>query len=130
VIGYLAHANDVGLDDDGLDAAIQTACERSGWTVVEMVRDVDDGPTLARPGLRSALQRISEGQAQGMVVSDLEPLGRSILDLGALMAWFRDAHATPVRAGSRARHLDARGGTCRWDAHRVERMRSGADPKR
>jgi DNA invertase Pin-like site-specific DNA recombinase len=95
LIGYLTVETDPDAGEgDESAAAIEAACERYGWNLLEVVRDPDQGPTLDRSGLRSALERISAGQAQGLVVSDLEPLSRSIVDLGALMAWFRDAHAT------------------------------------
>jgi DNA invertase Pin-like site-specific DNA recombinase len=97
VIGYLTIASEPGREDDVASAnPIEAACERHGWKLVEIVRDRDEGPTLARPGIHFALHRITEGHAQALVVSDLEPLSRSIHDLGALMAWFRDADATLI----------------------------------
>jgi DNA invertase Pin-like site-specific DNA recombinase len=95
LIGYVTVAADPDAGEgDESAAAIEAACERYGWKLLEVVRDPDQGPTLDRSGLRSALERITDGRARGLVVSDLEPLSRSIVDLGALMAWFRDAHAT------------------------------------
>jgi DNA invertase Pin-like site-specific DNA recombinase len=95
LIGYVTVAADPdAAEDDESVAAIEAACERYGWNLLEVVRDRDEGPTLDRSGLRHALERITDGQARGLVVSDLKPLSRSIVDLGALMAWFRDAHAT------------------------------------
>lgn len=95
LIGYVTVAADPDAGEgDESAAAIEAACERYGWNLLEVVRDRDQGPTLDRSGLRSALERITDGQARGLVVSDLEPLSRSIVDLGALMAWFREAHAT------------------------------------
>ena len=97
VVGYVTVAADPDAgEDDESAAAIEAACERYGWNLLEIVRDRDEGPTLDRSGLRYALERIIDGQAQGLVVSDVEPLSRSIVDLGALMAWFRDAQATLV----------------------------------
>jgi DNA invertase Pin-like site-specific DNA recombinase len=97
LIGYVTVAADPDAgEDDESAAAIEAACERSGWNLLEIVRDRDEGPTLDRSGLHYALERITDGQARGLVVSDLEPLSRSIVDLGALMAWFRDAHATLI----------------------------------
>lgn len=95
LIGYVTVAADphAGEGDESA-AAIEAACERYRWNLLEIVRDRDEGPTLDRSGLRYALGRITDGEAQGLVVSDLEPLSRSVVDLGALMAWFRDAHAT------------------------------------
>jgi DNA invertase Pin-like site-specific DNA recombinase len=95
LIGYVTDATDPDAGENhGSAAAIEAACQRYRWNLLEIVRDRDEGPTLDRSGLRYALERIADGSAQGLVVSDLEPLSRSVVDLGALMAWFRDAHAT------------------------------------
>jgi DNA invertase Pin-like site-specific DNA recombinase len=97
VVGYVTQATDRG---DGnrptSSSAIEAICERSGWELLEIVRDPDDGPTLDRARLRHALELITSGVAQGLVVGDLQSISRSIVDLGALMAWFRDADATLV----------------------------------
>jgi len=77
-------------------AAIESACARSAWKLVEIVQDHDEGPALGRPGLRFALERISEGHAHGLIVRDLRRLSRSIVDLGTLLVWFRDAQATLI----------------------------------
>ena len=65
-------------------------------SLFEIVQDHQNGKTLDRPGLKYALERIAEGQARGLVVSDLQRLTRSPHDLGVLMAWFRDANARLV----------------------------------
>jgi DNA invertase Pin-like site-specific DNA recombinase len=99
VIGYVTIPVDPAGDNHGeAVAAIEDACARSAWKLVEIVQDRDAGPALGRPGLRFALERISGGHAQGLIVSELDRLSRSIVDLGALLAWFRDADvdtATP-----------------------------------
>ena len=51
---------------------------------------------LDRPGLNYALREIADGRAHGLVVSDMQRLARSIVDVGALLEWFRDAHATLI----------------------------------
>jgi hypothetical protein len=62
-----------------------------------VVTDRENGvSSLERPGLAYALQQIAEGKAHGLVVSDLRRLIRSIVDLGALVQWFRDAQAALV----------------------------------
>jgi DNA invertase Pin-like site-specific DNA recombinase len=97
VIGYVTVSADSGSSEArGSTAAIEATCERSGWKLLEIVRDRENGRTLDRPGLGYALERIVDGQAHGLVVSDLQRLSHSILDLGALMAWFRDADATLI----------------------------------
>jgi DNA invertase Pin-like site-specific DNA recombinase len=97
VIGYVTVSTDLPPnEDDGSAAAIRAMCERSGWQLLEIVRDRETRVTLERPALGYALKRIAEGHAAGLVVSDLRRLSSSIVDLGALMAWFRDAEATLV----------------------------------
>lgn len=97
VIGYVTTSTDAwSAADEASAAAIEATCERSAWDLVEIVCDRENGRTLDRPGLSYALERIVEGRARGLVVSDLKRVSRSRADLGALMAWFRDADATLV----------------------------------
>ena len=97
VIGYVTTSTDAWSGaDEGSAAAIEATCESSDWNLLEIVCDRENGRTLDRPGLSYALERIAEGRARGLVVSDLQRLSRSTDDLGALMAWFRDANATLV----------------------------------
>jgi DNA invertase Pin-like site-specific DNA recombinase len=97
VIGYVTTSTDAWSDaDEESAAAIEATCERAAWDLVEIVCDRENGRTLDRPGLTYALERIVEGRARGMVVSDLQRVSRSPADLHALMAWFRDADATLV----------------------------------
>ena len=63
------------------------------WELAEVVTDRESGRGLERPGLAYAMEQIAEGKARGLVVSDLRRLSRSIVDLGRLMEWFRDAGA-------------------------------------
>ncbi|MGZ6564914.1 MAG: recombinase family protein, partial [Solirubrobacteraceae bacterium] len=77
-------------------AAIEATCERSAWDLVEIVCERENGRTLDRPALSYALERIVEGRARGLVVSDLKRVSRSPAELGALIAWFRDADATLI----------------------------------
>jgi DNA invertase Pin-like site-specific DNA recombinase/peptidoglycan hydrolase-like protein with peptidoglycan-binding domain len=97
VIGYItiSASRAAGEHDESL-AAIDAMCERSGWQLVEIVRDREVGSALERPALGYALERIAHREADGLVVSDLQRLSRSIVDLGTLMAWFRDAQAALV----------------------------------
>jgi DNA invertase Pin-like site-specific DNA recombinase len=97
VIGYVTVSTGLNSGDAvRSSAAIQATCERSNWDLLEIVADRENGRILERPGLGYALRRIAEGYACGLVVSDLQRLSRSIVDLGALMAWFRDANATLI----------------------------------
>jgi DNA invertase Pin-like site-specific DNA recombinase len=97
VIGYVTVSADIGArEKDGSLPAIEAMCKRSGWNLVEIVRDREIGPSLERPALGYALKQIAAGQAEGLVVDNLRRLSRSIVDLGALMAWFRDARAVLI----------------------------------
>jgi DNA invertase Pin-like site-specific DNA recombinase len=97
VIGYITVAANARDDEDRESAiAIEATCEHFGWKLVETVSDPDDGGPLERLGLRYALERIADGHAHGLVVSDLQRVSLSFIDLGALLAWFRDADATLI----------------------------------
>jgi Putative peptidoglycan binding domain/Resolvase, N terminal domain/Recombinase len=97
VIGYLTTSAATWSEEhEGWSAAIEAACERSAWNLLEIAWDRENATTRDRPELTHALERIADGQARGLVVSDLQRLIRSAQDLGALMAWFREADATLV----------------------------------
>jgi DNA invertase Pin-like site-specific DNA recombinase len=96
-IGYLTVPTDPRSNQARASSDfIAAACARSGWNLVEVVRDRENGRVLERPGLRYALERIASQEANALVIGELERLSRSIVDLGALMAWFRDTDATLV----------------------------------
>jgi DNA invertase Pin-like site-specific DNA recombinase len=97
LIGYVTVPADVGAGTaDQSAAAIESMCERCDWKLLEIVRDRESGRILERPGLGYALERIANGDASGLVVSDLQRLSGSIGDLGVLMDWFRQARATLI----------------------------------
>jgi DNA invertase Pin-like site-specific DNA recombinase len=97
VIGYLTVPADLGAHETTASSdAIRAACARAGWKLTEVVRDRESGRILERPGLRYALERIASDKANALVISELQHVSRSIVDLGALMAWFRDTEATLI----------------------------------
>jgi len=97
VIGYVTLAAQASATEaDPATEAIDAACEQTGWRLIDVVTDREAGRGLERPGLTYALRQIADGHARGLVVSDLRRLSRSIVDLGALMEWFRDAGAALV----------------------------------
>ena len=94
VIGYVTVSSEANRNEaDAAVHEIEAACESAQWELAEVVSDRESGRGLERPGLAYALQQIAEGKARGLVVNDLRRLSRSIVDLGALMEWFRDAGA-------------------------------------
>jgi len=70
--------------------AIAAECERLGLGLMQVVseREPPKGRGLTRPGLEYALQRILEGEANGLMVCDLSRLTRSSAQLGAILQWF------------------------------------------
>ena len=97
VIGYVTVPPGAGAGAARASSArIEVACARSGWTLLETVRDRERGRILERPGLRYALERIARKRADVLLVGEMRRLSRSIVDLGALMAWFLDIDATLI----------------------------------
>jgi peptidoglycan hydrolase-like protein with peptidoglycan-binding domain len=98
VIGYVTMSPDAAPHEADQPAReIERACDRARWQLMEVVTDRENGvSSLERPGLAYALEQIADGKASGLVVSDLRRLIRSIVDLGALVEWFRDAGAALV----------------------------------
>jgi DNA invertase Pin-like site-specific DNA recombinase/peptidoglycan hydrolase-like protein with peptidoglycan-binding domain len=95
VIGYATVDADPAREQEAF-MEIEAMCEQAGWTLEEIVRDKDTGRMVGRPGLMRALERIAAGEVRGLVVSDARSLVRSLVDLGALLEWFRDAQAALI----------------------------------
>jgi DNA invertase Pin-like site-specific DNA recombinase len=97
VIGYVSMSpGTTPADHDRSAEAIIASCREAGRELVDIVCDAADGRPLERPGLTHALGRIAEGQARGLVMSDMRTFSRSNRELGALVEWFRAADATLV----------------------------------
>lgn len=93
LIGYVSLPAREGLGRDAFqphEDVISRACEEHGIILGAVVfeREPENGKWLPRYGLRSALERIAAGGAQGLVVSELGHLTRSAAELGALLGWF------------------------------------------
>jgi len=97
ILGYMTVRRSASGDQLRSQAhAIDEACESAGWRLVAIVHDAGGRPMFERPGLRYALERIADGEAFGLIVSDLKLLSQSVVDLGALLAWFWDAGAALI----------------------------------
>jgi hypothetical protein len=97
MIGYLATPAVAWSDEhERSAAAIEAVCERSAWELLDIVWERENGRPQERPELSYACERIASGQARGLVVSDLQRLSGSETEMGAFMAFFRDADATLV----------------------------------
>jgi DNA invertase Pin-like site-specific DNA recombinase len=101
VIGYVrvstSEQAESGLGLAAQESAIRSHCSRQAWQLIGIVHD--DGASakdLDRPGLSSALQRIADGEAVGLVAAKLDRLSRSVVDFANLMRWCDDARCALV----------------------------------
>jgi DNA invertase Pin-like site-specific DNA recombinase len=89
VVGYArVSTEEQGANGVGLEAqrsAIAAECDRRGWELLRVEEDVLSGKTLNRPGLKAALEACRSREANGVVVSKLDRLSRSIVDFGHLL---------------------------------------------
>jgi DNA invertase Pin-like site-specific DNA recombinase len=89
VIGYVRVSTDeqgaVGVGLDVQREAILAEAGRRGWTLVRFEEDVLSGKSLKRPGLQRALDACKRGKAEGIVVSKLDRLSRSLIDFAGLL---------------------------------------------
>lgn len=73
----------------GLEAqrsAIASGCEQRGYELVETFTDAGwSAKDLNRPGISAALAMLDAGEADGLIVSKLDRLSRSLLDFSSLM---------------------------------------------
>ena len=122
-------------------AAIEALCERNGWPLLELVRDVEEPRMkgLDRPGLAYALERVARGEASCLVVSQLRRLSPSAADLGRILESIArnggrlvalDLEVdTAVPAGRKAANVLISVGA--WERERVgERTRRGLEAAR
>jgi peptidoglycan hydrolase-like protein with peptidoglycan-binding domain len=97
MIGYLATPPGAWSEEHERSAeAIEALCERSAWELLDIVWDRANGRPLEEPGLNYACERIAKGQARGLIVTDLQRLSPSAMEMGRFMAFFRDVDATLV----------------------------------
>jgi len=90
VIGYVrVSTREQGSNGHGLDAqrrAIQDACEQRGWELLRFEQDVSTGTKAnGRKGLARALRDVTAGSADGLVVSKLDRLSRSLSHFAGLV---------------------------------------------
>ncbi|HEX2102631.1 MAG TPA: peptidoglycan-binding protein [Solirubrobacteraceae bacterium] len=88
VIGYARVPHVADPDGDRSPAStIEEACERRGWDLVAVLHDRGNGHRPRRPPLLSALERVARGDAEGVVVADVDDVHRSIGEGSALAGW-------------------------------------------
>ena len=74
------------------EAAIRAECAHRGWSLLRIECDKLSGKNTERPGLQRALESCRNSEAQGIVVSKLDRLSRSIMDFGKLLQEARKLH--------------------------------------
>ena len=75
-----------GLSLQAQRSAIQTEAKRRGWADIRIVIDKDySAKDLRRPGIQEALEALSKGDVDVLMVAKLDRLSRSLLDFALLM---------------------------------------------
>jgi peptidoglycan hydrolase-like protein with peptidoglycan-binding domain len=116
VLGYATVAQSAphrnGPDLREQEDAVAAECERRGLVLLEFVheREPANGKSLERPGLGYALDRISAGEATGLVVADVSRLSHSVSEFGPVLDWFSrsDARLVAVAQGLDTAERDGR----------------------
>jgi hypothetical protein len=92
--------------------AVVAECERLGLVLVELIHERDrvNRRSLERPGLGYALDRISAGEATGLVVADVSRVSRSLSEFGDVLDWLSrsDARLVAVAQGLDTAERDGR----------------------
>jgi DNA invertase Pin-like site-specific DNA recombinase len=109
MVGYANPASPGGGSNGDLRSQAQKialACAERGVSLLEVVheREPRRGHALARPGLGYALERISAGEADGLVVAELSRLTYSVPELGRVLEWFSCCDARLIAAAPGARY--------------------------
>ena len=91
IIGYVRVSTaDQALYGAGMDAqrgSILRACEYKGLAVHGIIADEGySAKTMKRPGLEKCLHMVRSGEVDGLVVTKLDRLSRSIRDFSEIMA--------------------------------------------
>jgi DNA invertase Pin-like site-specific DNA recombinase len=144
VIGYASCICDgaaAALELKQQAEVIARECKRRGFTLIEVVgeRSPATGKGLARPGLTYALERISDGAANGLVVVELSRITSSVGELGDIIDRLMRLNVRFVSSadafdtGDDGGHLAAALliGVSRWERNRLsERTRNGLQAAR
>lgn len=88
IIGYIRVSTEEqersGLGVEAQRIAIETECKRRGW-VVELIADLGRSGKEVNAELRRALDLLANGQADGLMVSKLDRLARSVRHASAII---------------------------------------------
>jgi DNA invertase Pin-like site-specific DNA recombinase len=100
ILGY-ARVSTVDQEETGksLDAqeyAIRYHAAGKLWNVASVAKEHGSGKDLGREKLQSTLLKLVQGEADGLVVTRLDRLTRSLADFCQLVEWFKQADKTLV----------------------------------
>lgn len=73
------------------DYAIRYHAVGRSWHVLDVAHERGSGKDLGREKLQHTLQRLVDGEANGLIVTRLDRLTRSLEDFIRLVEWFKDA---------------------------------------
>lgn len=90
MVGYVrvstADQQEHGVSLEAQRAAIAAEATRHGWRLLAVHEDVQSGrSTNGRHGLAAAVRAVEDGSADGIIVTRLDRLSRSIVDFAQLM---------------------------------------------
>ena len=140
-LGYVCIGDGPAVDGlNGRRSAIREWCGAHGVELATVVHDSEaNGDGHSRPSLRWALEQITNGQADLLVVSRLHDLSTNLANLPPLLSWFTEAGRSLVALDVRmdtatdagriaAQALEGVGG---WERDRIsERTRRGLEAAR
>ena len=100
-LGYVSAQGTTRIDGQELKdqaAAIEEFCAHEGWELVTFVREIGPatGRGLDRPALSYAIERLGNGDASALVVTELVRLCRSVAELGEILSVLLRADARLV----------------------------------
>jgi DNA invertase Pin-like site-specific DNA recombinase len=100
LIGYCRVSTDeqalYGYGLDAQETKLRDYARRGSAEMVVMRDEGISGKSLERPALMRALAKIAAGEADGLVVTKLDRLSRSVIDFMLLVEWFETAKAQLV----------------------------------
>lgn len=88
VVGYVRVSTAdqaLGLSPAAQEQALRDECDARGWELVDVEREVKRGWARRRPAYERALRALDAGEYDAMMISRLDRVARSLLDICALL---------------------------------------------
>jgi DNA invertase Pin-like site-specific DNA recombinase len=98
VIGYMVVNRPVPPENETAGEAIRALCDARRLQLLTIAHDVEParGECQARPALRWALDQLTAGRAQTLVVARLGHLAETVASLSELLRWFEEHGRTLI----------------------------------